>query len=252
MASVASETGRRISNRRAIWMIALAITSLVAIAGFAFAVHQFILKYLYDQSSYTRTLGGILMILLGFAGICLPIVLFRNRQRFLSLRPSRQWLLAVGIPLVHVLMLAALLEASQRSRTIILPRPFTPTAIVQYRPGDTRVEFRGGWRLHVGGAYNDAEVLPDGSEEFSSYLDERFIRDAFGGLELVAIVGRATLDNDGFVQILLEVAAKEAIRFAVENLDDVTIMRDGRPLVESQAQSGTFQVTITGRPKKDN
>ncbi|MGE0759075.1 MAG: hypothetical protein AB7O38_18810 [Pirellulaceae bacterium] len=223
----------------------------MAFAAFAFAVHQFVLKYLYDQSSYTRTPGGVLLISLGFAGICLPIVLLRNRQRFSSLRPSRQWLLAVGLPPVYVLMLALCLEASHRSRTIILPRPFTPTAIVHYRPGNSRVEFRGDWRLSVGGAYNDAEVLPDGSEEFSSYLAERFIRDALEGPELVAIIGRATPENHGSVQILLEVHAKEAIRFAVENLDDVRIMRDGRPLVGSQSQSGTFHVIITGRQKKN-
>ncbi|MBA3311962.1 MAG: hypothetical protein M3552_18330 [Planctomycetota bacterium] len=232
-------------------MIALATTSLVTVAAFAFAVHQFVLKYLYDQSSYTRTPGGVLMIMLGFAGICLPIVLLRKRQRFLSLRPSRQWLLTVGISLVYVLVLAVCLEASHRSRTIILPRPFTPTAIVHYRPGDSRVEFRGGWRPDVGPAgYNDAEVLADGSEEFSSYLHQSFIRDAHAGPETVAIIGRAERGNDGSVQIILEVDAREAIRFSVENLDDVTIMRDGRPLVESQSQSGTFQVTITGRLKK--
>jgi len=150
------------------------------------------------------------------------------------------------------MVLAGCLEASHRSRTIILPRPFTPTAIVHYRPGDSRVEFRGGWRPDVGLAgYNDAEVLPNGSEEFSSYLHEKFIRDTIGGRESVAIVGRAKGGNDGSVQIILEVDAKEAIRFAVDNLDDVTIMRDGQPLVESRSQSGTFQVTITGRPKKD-
>jgi len=253
MAFVASQAGRRISNRPASWMISLAMTSLVAIAGFAFAMHQFILKYLYDQSSYTRTVGGLLMILLGFAGICLPIVLLRNRQRFLSLRPSWQWFLAISIPLIHVLLLAACLEASHRSRTIILSRPFTPTAIVRYRPGNSRVEFRGGWRPDVGLAgYNNAEILPDGSEEFSSYLAETFIRDAIGGRETIAIVGHAKRGSDGAVEIILEVDAREPIRFAVENLDDVRIMRNGWPLVESQCQSGKFQVTMTGFLRKES
>lgn len=252
MATGPLETGPPSSARRWCWMIAMAATSLVAVAGFALTVHQFVLKFLYDQSSYTRTLGGVLFILLGFAGIELPMVLLRHRQRFLSLRTSRQWLLTAGIPLVHGLVLAACLEAAQRSRTIILPRPFAPTAIVRYRPGNSRVSFRGGWRPDVGAAgYNDAKVLPDGSEAFSSYLFQSFIRDPLAGREAVAIVGRAQREKDGSVQIWLEVDAKEAIRFAVENLDDVMIVRDGRPLVESQSQSGTFQVTVTGRPKKD-
>jgi hypothetical protein len=228
------------------------MTWLVAVLAFVFAVHQFVLKFLYDQSSYTRTPGGVLLILLAFAGICLPIAILRNRQWFLSLRPWRQWLLALGVPLAYVLVLAVCLEASHRSRTIILPRPFTPTAIVHYRPGDSRVEFRGGWRRHVGPAgYNDAEVLPDGSEEFSSYLAIGFIRGALWGRETVAIVGRAQRREDGSVRIVLDVDAREAIRFAIANLDDVTILRDGRPLVESQSQTGQFQVTITGRPTAD-
>lgn len=237
------------SDRHASWLLALVLTWLGTVAGFSLALHQFVLKYLYDQSSYTRTAGGVAMILLGFAGICLPIILRRNRQRFLSLPTLRQWLLAVGLPMAYVLVLAGCLEASQRSRTILLPRPFTPTATVHYRPGDSRVEFRGGWRPDVGPAgYNDANVLPDGSEEFSSYLFQSFIRDALAGPETVAIVGRAKRDSDGIVQIVLDVHAKEAIHLAVRNLDDVRILRDGQPLVESQPQSGTFQVTITGRP----
>lgn len=249
MAFVQSKTGDRTSDRRAGWMIALAMTSLVAIAGFAFAMHQFILKYLYDQSSYTRTPSGVLLLLLGFGGICLPIVLHRNRHRFLSKRTSRQWFLAVGIPLLHVLALASCLEASYRSRTIILPRPFTPTAIVQYRPSNTRVEFRGGWRPDVGLAgYNNSELLPDGSEEFSSYLSETFIRDAIGGHETISIIGRAQRGNDETIHLRLAVDAREPIRFAVENLNDVTITRDGRPLLQTHSQSGKFQVIITGRP----
>jgi hypothetical protein len=253
MATVITETEHRTPGRRMRWVIALMTTSLVAVTAFVFAVHQFVLKYLYDQSAHTRTLGGILLIVLGIAGIGLPIVLVRRRQSFLSLRPLRQWLLAFGIPLLHVLMLALCLEASLRSRTLLLPRPFTPTAVVHYRPGDSRIEFRGGWRKDVGPAgYNDAEVLPDGSEVFSSYLVQSFMRDALGGRETIAIVGRAKRGNDGSVEIILDVNAREAIQFAVESLDDVRIMRDGQPLVESAPQAGTFQVTITGTPKENN
>ncbi len=249
MAIIAYESVHR-KPPRARWRVALAATSFVAIAGFALALHQFVLKFLYDQSSYTRTIGGILFILLGVVGIGVPVVLCRGRQRFLSLRAPRQWILAISIPLAHALVLAVCLGAAQRSRTLILPRPFTPTAIVRYRPGDTRVEFRGGWKRHVGPyGYNDADALPDGSERFSSYLAVSFMQDAMGGRETVAILGRANCGSDGSVRIVLDVDAREAIRFAVENLDDVRIERDGRAFAESRSQSGIFQVTLTGRSR---
>ncbi len=200
MATKPSKTNRHSSDRRWSWVIALATTSLVAVAGFALAVHQFILKFLYDQSSYTRTLGGVLFFVLGFAGICLPIVLLRNRRLFLSLRPSLQWLLAGGIPLLHVLVLVVCLETAQRSTTILLPRPFTPTAIVHYRPGGSRIEFRGGWRPDIGpSGSRGADVLPDGSEEFSSHLAISQIRRPFAETETVAIVGRAKREHDDSV-----------------------------------------------------
>jgi hypothetical protein len=219
-------------------------------AAFIFALHQFILKYLWDQSAYTRTPGGILLILFGFAGIALPLVLYRKRDRFLAMRLSRQWLCAIGIPLAYVLVLGACLEAALRSRTTILRRPFTSDAVVQYSPGDSRVAFRGGWKPSVGPCgYNNAKVHPDGTEHFSSHLSESFMRDALGGKETVTIIGRARREDDGTVNIVLSVDAKESINIVVENLDDVKILQNGRPLIDSQSRSGTFELTITGRPK---
>jgi len=248
MADLATNTGPATTERRSRWMFAIGTTSLVTIAGFGLAIFLFVQKYLYDQSAHARTVGGVLFMLLGVVGLCLPMVLLRNRRRFLSLRPSRQWLLAAGIPLAFVSVLAVCWEASLRSANLILPRPFTPTAVVRYDPGDSRVEFRGGWRPVVGpGGSNDAEVQ-NGTEHFSSYLHQGFIRHP--DRETIAIVGRAKKLNEGTVQIILDVEAKESVRFSVENLDDVTITRDGHPLGESDSQSGTFQMTITGRPKK--
>ena len=248
MADVATNTGPATTERRSRWIFAIGATSLVAVAGFGLAVLQFVQEFLYDQSAHTRTAGGVLFMLLGVVGLSLPVVLLRNRRRFLSLRPSRQWLLAAGIPLAFVSALAVCWEASLRSANLILPRPFTPTAVIRYDPGGSRVEFRGGWRPDVGpGGYNDAEVL-NGIEHFSSYLHQGFMRHP--DRESIAIVGRAMELNEGTVQIILDVEARESVRFSVENLDDVTITRDGHPLGEPDSQSGTFQITITGRPKK--
>src|SRR5688500_11801426 len=79
-------------ERQWIWRAALAITTLVAIAGVAVSMNQFFINYLHDQNPHTRTLGGILVMLLGIAGIGLPIVLIRKRQSFVSLGLWRGWL----------------------------------------------------------------------------------------------------------------------------------------------------------------
>ena len=44
----------------------MAITSLVTFAGLVVAVHQFALKYVWDEHAHTRTLGGLLFMSLGF------------------------------------------------------------------------------------------------------------------------------------------------------------------------------------------
>jgi len=248
MADLTTNPGPATTVRRSRWIFAIGTTSLAAFAGLGLAILQFVQEFLYDQSAHMRTVGGVLFMLLGVVGICLPMVLLRQRRRFLSLRPSRQWLLAAGIPLAFASVLAVCWEASLRSANLILPRPFPPTAVVRYDPGDSRVEFRGGWKPVVGpGGHNDAEVR-NGAEHFSSYLHQGFIRHP--DRETIAIVGRAKKLNDETVQIILDVDAKEPVRFSVENLDDVAITRDGHPLGKSDSQSGTFQITITGRPKK--
>jgi len=248
MAKVAPETGPSPTERRSRWAIALATASVVAVAGLVFVIPQFVVKYLWDQSAHARTIGGVVSMLLGVVGICLPILLLRKKQHFLSLRPSRQWLLAIGVPLAYVLVFALCMEASLRSTTLVLPRPFTPTAVVRYDPGGSGVKFRGGWNPILESGSTDAK-LQDGVEEFSSYLYQGFVRHP--RREAISIVGRAKLLDDGAIQITLDVDAKESVRFSVQNLDNVKISRDGQPISEADSQSGKFQVTITGRPKKD-
>ena len=224
------------------------MTSLVALTGLVIAIQQFVVKFLWDQSAHPRTVGGVLYLLLGVIGIGLPILLLRNKQRFLALRPSRQWLLAIGANVAYILVLALCMEASVRSATLILPRPFTPTAVVRYNPVGSGIEFRGGWKPNLESGSNDAN-LQAGAEQFSSHLYQGFMRHP--RRETVRIIGRAKLVDDGTVEITLDVDAKEAVRFSIENLGDVTISRDGHPIGPSDSQAGKFQVTITGRPKKD-
>jgi hypothetical protein len=248
MANVATETGSTTTERRSRWLFALVTTSLMTVAGLVAAVQQFALKYLWDQSTHTRTIGGVLFMLLGVAGICLPVLLFRYKRRFLSLRPSWQWLLAIGVPLTYVLAFALCMEASMRSTTLILPRPFTPMAVVVYETKDLRVEFRGGWKANLESSHSGANVQR-GHDRLSSHLYQGFLRHP--RRETVTIVGGVKQMDDGSVQIILDADATESIRFSVENLDDVEVRRDGQRIGESDSQSGKFQLTIMGRPRKD-
>jgi hypothetical protein len=251
MATVPSETGRHPSERRWSWRIAVATTLLVAAVSLVLACNQFFVNYLYDQNAHTRTLGGILVMLLGVVGVCLPILLFRNKGRFHSLRRSRQWLLTLGMPVFSTLLFVLCIEAALRSTNLILPRPALPTAVLRYQPGDSRVEFRGRWGGGGGGS-NDAEIEA-GVEHFSSHIDQGFIDGFLPGAphhpdrRIVTIVGRAQRPNPGMVQIVLDVDAQEPFQFAVENLDDVKMTREGQSILDPVLQSGKYQVAITGR-----
>ncbi|MCL4200921.1 MAG: hypothetical protein KJ000_00400 [Pirellulaceae bacterium] len=246
MADSATNTGSTATERRARWLFALVVSSIVTVAGLVAAVQQFGLKYLWDQSAHTRTIGGLLYMLLGVAGICLPVIVFRQKRRFLLLQPSRQWLLAIGVPLAYILAFALCMEASMRSTTLILARPFTPTAVIVYEPTDLRVEFRGGWKKNLESGYSGAN-MQRGDDRFSSHLYQGFLRHP--RRETVAILGGVKQMDHGSVQIILDVVGTESVRCSVENLDKVEIRRDGQRIGESDSQSGTFQLTITGRPR---
>jgi hypothetical protein len=171
MTNNASDTARDRSTR---WKLAVAIMGLTSTAGLILAVQQFVLKFLWDQSAHTRTAGGILFMLLGAFGICLPILLARQKARFLALTPSRQWMAAFGIPLCYVSAFVLCMEASMRSATLILPRPFTPTAVLRYDPGDARVQFQGGWKPRLESGYNDAVDHGGRRKFFVSFLSRFF------------------------------------------------------------------------------
>lgn len=228
------------------WGVALASTSLVVTVGLVVAIQQFVLKFLWDQSAHTRTVGGVLYLLLGVVGIGLPILLYRKRRQFLALSPTRQWLLALLVPVAYVLAFALCMECPMRSTFLVVPRPFTSTAVVQISSDKSGVEFRGGWRPDLESGRNDARNQ-DGVEQFSSHLYQSFLRHP--RRETVTIVGRTERLNDGTVQVTLDVDATEPVRFSAENLESVQITRDHQPIAESNARSGNYEVIITGRLK---
>lgn len=251
MANVTPETDSATTERHPRWLFALVTTSLVTVAGLVAAVQQFVVKFLGDQSAHTRTLWGLLYMLLGVVGVCLPVLLLRYKKRFLSLGPSRQWVVSLGIPTVYVLAFAFCMDASTRSTTLIVPRR-TPTAVVHFEPTKMRVivVFRDGWtgqELEYGSNRAD---LRRGDQRFSAALYQGFMR-RIPRRETVSISGRVKQLGNGTIQMTLDVDAREPVRLAVENLENVQVRRDGERIGESTSQSGTFQLTITGRSSKD-
>lgn len=132
MTDVETRSEESASRRRSRWLLAFAFTSLVTAAGLGVALQQFFLKFRWDESAHTRTLPGVLYMSLGVLGVYLPIRLIRTRQRFSDLSPSRQWSAVIGVPALYLFAFAVSVEASRRTTTLILPRPFAPTAVVTY------------------------------------------------------------------------------------------------------------------------
>jgi len=231
----------------------MAITIVVALAGVALTMNQFFINYLHDQNPHTRTLGGILMMLLGIASIGLPIVLFRTKKNFLSLGPWRGLLLAVAVPAFYVMVLVLCVEASLRSTCLILPRPELPLAVLRYRPNQTTIKFQGRWG---GGGGSENTEVKQGVEHFASHIDQGFMKGFLPGApdhpdsRIITIAGEAKALKGDMVQIALDVDAMESFRFDVENLDDIEVTRDDQVVPNSMLPSGKYQVTVSGRLKR--
>lgn len=241
--AIEPESGAMQGNSR--YLIAVVTASILAIAGVAIAIQQFYLKYLWDQSAHTRTIGGVLFQLMGLFAVCLPLLLFYHQRRFRSLVASRQWLVIIGVPIVYVLLFAICVECSMRSTHLILARPFIPTAVVRFNPKEPIIKFQGGWRQSLEEAY-DHNLLRDGKDEFSAHLYQGFLRHP--SRETITIKGHSKLLNDGMGQIQVDVDAQEPVLFTVDNLADFSITRDGQPISLLEPLSGKFRLTIKGRP----
>jgi hypothetical protein len=227
------------------WAIVLVLTSLASLCGLVVAAQQFVLKYLWDQSAHPRTIGGIGYMLMGIAGVCLPVLLLIKKRRFLALPPSRQSWLAFGVPILYVLVFAFCIEMSQRSTILVLPRPFTPTAVVRYDHRGTGVEFIGGWKESLDSSSSDARPA-NGVTRFSARLHQSFLR--YPRRDTVTIVGRVERLDDGDVRILLDVDNQEPIRVDFENLAGHMVADDGPSYSQSVLQVGKHRFTIIGRP----
>ncbi len=233
------------------------MTVLVTAAGFIVAIQQFMAKFLWDESLHTRTLGGILYILLGLIGLYLPFRLLKRRKPFTELSPVRQWLNILGVPLLYLLAFAACMELSLRSRTVILPRPFTPTVVVTYDASlppesqrRTNIGFRNALRQdHLASSFAHRFDDDDGVESFYADYDEGFLRYP-DRLKMATLDGETRQLEDGGVEISIDVSANERLQFSVLGLDNFVMTRDGESIAASDAKSGKYKIVITGQPRQ--
>lgn len=250
MTDVQRVPGDPAAERQWSWRAAVAITTVVAIAGVGLTMNQFFINYLHDQNSHTRTLGGILMMLLGIASVGLPILLICRKQSFVSLGSWRGWLLAIAIPVLYVTVVGLCLEAALRSTTLILPRPELPLAVLRYRPNQTQIKFQGRWG---GGGGSDNTEVKQGVEHFASHIDQGFMKGFLPGApdhpdrRIITIASQATALQENVIQVTLDVDALEPFRFHVENLDDIQVSRDDQAIPNSMLPTGRYQVTVIGR-----
>lgn len=224
------------------WIVAFILTSLVTLAGFAVAMQQFIVKYVWDNWAHTRTLPGVLFFLLGALGLALPVLLILKRKWFATRHVSRQWLLAFGMPLIFVAAIALCIEASLRSTTMILPRADTPIAVVGYRNGGVQIDFRCRKGFPgIGGS--DRSDNGDAVERFSANYEAAY-SPRRGYSTSVVIRGQVERLENGMLHIDLDVDADEPIKFAVEDIEIEKMTLDGQPIDDSDSRSGKYRVTI--------
>jgi len=254
MTNVESQSEQAMPSRRSRWRFAMAITSLVTFAGLIVAVHQFALKYVWDEHAHTRTLGGLLFMSLGLLGLYLPFRLIRQRNQFADFSTARQWYSVLGVPLLYLLAYAACIGAALRSDTLILPRPFAPTAVVTYDGSQrfgrqTNIKFSNAIReqLPGSGGFGHSADTDDTVEWFNASFTQIFMGRQNKGMG--TLDGETRVREDGRVEIAIHVNAKERLQFSVLGLDDVAITRDGESISEFDAKPGKYRIVIVGRPK---
>lgn len=254
MTNLETQSEQATPPRRSRWRFAMTTTSLVAFTGFVVAVHQFALKYVWDQHAHTRTLGGLLFMSLGLLGLYLPFRLIRRQNQFAAFSTVRQWFGVLGVPLLYVLTYAACIGAALKSDTLILPRPFAPTAVVTYDGSQrfgrqTNIRFSNAIREHhpgSGGFGHDADT-DDTVERFNASFTQVFL--GRENQEMGRLDGETRVREDGRVEIAISVDARERLQFAVRGLHNVAITRNGESISEFDAKSGKYKIVIVGRPK---
>jgi hypothetical protein len=244
----------RTNNSDRPWRIGFLLALLVAAVCFVLAVQQLLVKYFYDQSAHPRTIGGVLYLAVGLLGPVVPVLVWRNRRTFSILSSTRQWIVAVGIPLAIGLIFGLGIFASRRSTTLVLPRPFTPTLVVRYDPAEpkkpTVLRFDGGLRRD--GPYQGRSDLgfEGGFHRASVELRQSFL--LYPDEITVTATSQTELSPNAVVQIVLDINATEKIRIAVEGLKDGQIRRDNIPLSAVDAFYGQSRVIVTGTATTEN
>ena len=236
------------------WAVCLVLLAVVGSLAHLIAVQQFVVKFWTDMWAYTRTVPGIAFLALAFCGPLLPILLYRRRAWFLSLRRWRQWLATIGLPTGYLVALGLLLAAALLwFPTPIFARPHPTKAAIKYdpreRPARTEVRLHSGRNgtRQVGGGYRTR--MRDGVERWAATDGPS---NAAGGFSPFpgrppTIAGRTERLPDGAVRMTLDVDTVDPLTFEFAGLAGVELLRGGRPHDPAEPRSGRYTLVVTGR-----
>jgi lipid-A-disaccharide synthase-like uncharacterized protein len=236
-------------RRLVTWKLALLTFSLAGLVGLTLAVQQFLVKFLYDQSAHTRTIWGLLFMVLGVLGPVLPLLLVIKRRAFARLGRGKQWAAVVAIPALYGAAFALCFVASTYTQTLIMDRP-SLTLLVRFDRAKANepisVVMHGLMReMPSGRGYRDAD---GGARRYHFQGYEGYLR--FPQEVTIRAEGTSRAREDGSVEIALDFDVKETFRLQVEGLAEAQITRDGEAVPDrAKFGPGKYKVVITGRPK---
>jgi hypothetical protein len=226
----------------------LVVLGIFGLIGFVFGVQQFLVKFLYDQSAHTRTIWGLLYLLLSILGPALPLLLILKRKAFARLGRARRWAVVLAIPMLYWTAIVLCMVASTDTKTLIINRAGLKL-LVRLDPANPNrpasVEMHGLMRELPWGRSRDADAGTNSFHFMGYQTYRRFPND-------VTISARETsrVRDDGSVELTLETNATETFRLQVEGLAKIQITRNGQPVSnQTSFAPGKHQISVIGHPK---
>jgi hypothetical protein len=224
------------------------VFGLAGLAGLIIGLQQFLLKFLYDQAAHTRTIWGLLFMLLGILGPALPLLLFLKRKAFARLAPGKRWAVILAIPVLYLSAIGLCILASTHTKTLIIHQmglnifvrvdPANPSRIAS-------LELRGPSLKPYSFGYLSPD---DGTNRFHFKARQSYVR--FPETVTIKADGTSRVRDDGNVEIMLDFDAAEPFRLHAHGLANIRMERDRETVPNpTKFKPGKYRITITGRPK---
>lgn len=231
------------------WRFARTGFAFAAFAGVLLGAQQFLVKFLHDQAAHTRTVWGLLFMLLAVAGPVLPLWLLRKREAFAQLPKAKQWTTALTIPAFYLCALGLCMVASTYTKRLLIGRHGL-SVLVRVNPDRpdrfTTLEMHGLGR-ELPSAQTRREDGPEHRFEFVGYQSYlRYPRDI-----TMSAKGAARTHADGNVEISLNVDATESFRLQLAGLAAAEVVTQGGNVVADpfQFRPGKHELIVKGRPQ---